>query len=89
MLTSAELLKVTEQLESLRDGRSPDFPERLTEVSERLLVLDHGIQLQSNGLVPELVNMVISTELNSTTRSTESDQELSMEPKTTLTVRMI
>lgn len=82
--TSAESLKEAVPLESSRDGKSPNFPERLTEVSERSPVLVHGIQLQSSGPAPELVNTVISTEPNSTTRSTESDQELSTEPRTTL-----
>ena len=83
-LTSAESLKEAVPLESSRDGKSPNFPERLTEVSERSPVLVHGIQLQSSGPAPELVNTVISTEPNLTTRSTESDQELSTEPRTTL-----
>ena len=82
--TSAESLKEAVPLESSRDGKSPNFPERLTEVSEKSPVLVHGIQLQSSGPAPELVNTVISTEPNSTTRSTESDQELSTEPRTTL-----
>ena len=82
--TSAESPKEAVPLESSRDGKSPNFPERLTEVSERSPVLVHGIQLQSSGPAPELVNTVISIELNSTTRSTESDQELSTEPRTTL-----
>ena len=82
--TSAESPKEAVLLESSRDGKSPNFPEKLTEVSERSPVLVHGIQLQSSGPAPELVNTVISTEPNSTTRSTESDQELSTEPRTTL-----
>mgnify|MGYP006910315506 CR=1 FL=1 len=82
--TSAESLKEAVPLESSRDGKSPNFPERLTEVSERSPVLVHGIQLQSSGPAPELVNTDTSTEPNSTTRSTESDQELSTEPRTTL-----
>lgn len=83
-LTSAESLKEAVPLESSRDGKSPNFPERLTEVSERSPVLVHGIQLQSSGPAPELVNTDTSTEPNSTIRSTESDQELSTEPRTTL-----
>lgn len=82
--TSAESLKEAVPLESSRDGKSPNFPERLTEVSERSPVLVHGIQLQSSGPAPELVNTDTSTEPNSTIRSTESDQELSTEPRTTL-----
>ncbi len=88
-LTSAESLKEAVPLESSRDGKSPNFPERLIEVSERSPVLVHGIQLQSSGPAPELVNTVISTEPNSTTRSTESDQELSTEPRTTLIAKTI
>jgi hypothetical protein len=87
-LTFAELLKVTELLESLRDGRSLDFQEKLTEVLERLLVLVHGILLQLNGLVPELVNMDTSTELSLTIRSTESVQVPATELRTMLIVKM-
>lgn len=88
MLTSLVLPRDMELRESSRDGQSESFQERLTEVSERLLVLDHGIQPQLNGLVLELVNTDTSTELNSTTKSTELDQEQSTELKTTLTVKM-
>jgi len=77
-----------EPQESSRDGRSPNFLERLIEVSEKSLVLDHGILLQSNGLALELVSLDISTELPSTTRSTESDQEQLMELLTMLTAKM-
>lgn len=87
-LIFSESQRVTEQPVSSRDGELKSFLERLTEVSEKSLVLDLGIQPQSSGLAPELVNMVISTEPNSTTRSTESDQEKLTEPRTTLTARM-
>ena len=83
-LTSAESLKEAVPLESSRDGKSPNFPERLTEVSERSPVSVLGILPTSSGLLPVLVRTVTSTEPNSTIRSTESDQELSTEPRTTL-----
>merc|ERR1711908_6334 len=54
-----------------RDSVLTDFQERLTEVSERLLVLVHGIHLPLSGLLPELVTSVTTTELRSTRRSTE------------------
>merc|ERR1712166_587125 len=57
---------------SSRDSVSPDFQERLEEVSERSLVLVPGIHLQSSGLSPELVISVTSIELTLTPRSTES-----------------
>lgn len=54
-----------------RDSVLPECPERLTEVLERLVVLEHGIHLQSSGLSPEEVNSVITQELNKTRRSIE------------------
>src|SRR6185436_3153163 len=67
----SESPRVTVLLVSSRDSVLPDSLERLTEVSERLVVLVLGIHLQSSGLLPELVNMVTITELKSTRRSTE------------------
>jgi len=88
-LIFSESQRDMETPESLRDGESRNFLERHIEDLERSLVLDHGILLQSNGLAPELVNMVTSTELNLTTRSTELELEPSMESTTTLIAKTI
>merc|ERR1712166_775885 len=65
----SKLPEVKELKVSSRDSVSPDFQERLEEVSERSLVLVPGIHLQSSGLSPELVISVTSIELTLTTRS--------------------
>ena len=56
-------LRVKDSQVSLKDGVLRSYPRRLTEVTEKLVVLDHGIQPEYLGLVQELVNKVITTEL--------------------------
>merc|ERR1712086_1219912 len=70
-LIPSPLPEVRELKVSSRDSVSLDFQERLEEVSERSLVSVPGIHLQSSGLSPELVILVITIELTSTKRSTE------------------
>lgn len=55
--------KVKDSRVLLKDGVLKSFQERLTEVEGRLVVLDLGIQQESNGPVQELVNWVTTTEL--------------------------
>lgn len=56
-------LKVKDSPVSLRDGVLRSYQRRLTEVQEKLVVSEPGIQPESLGLVQELVNQVITTEL--------------------------
>src|SRR5690625_3336565 len=55
-------------------GEPPDCQEKPTKVSVKLLVLELGIQLTFNSLLPELVKEVIITEPNSTKKSTKSEK---------------
>ena len=56
-------LKVTDLLESLRDSESENYQEKLIEVLERLVVSDLGIHPESNGQLPDVVNLVTIREL--------------------------
>merc|ERR1712137_62110 len=53
------------------DGEPPDFQERPTKVSERLLVLELGILAELSSPFLELVKTVTTTELKSTRKSTD------------------
>ncbi len=75
-LMSLVLLKVRDSVVLLRDLVVRNFQERLTEVLEKLDVLDHGIHLESNGLLPELVKWVITIELSRIRKSIELVKDL-------------
>lgn len=62
-MTLSVPLKVTDLLESLRDSESENYQERLIEVLERLVVSDLGIHPESNGPLPDVVNLVTIREL--------------------------
>jgi hypothetical protein len=68
---------------------SPDSQERLIEVSEKSVVLELGIQLQSDGLALELVSSVITVELKSTRRSIELVLVPLMVSRTTLPQKLM
>lgn len=55
---SSEPPRVTDSPESSRDSVSESYQERLTEVSERSVVSDHGTHPESNGPLPDAVNSV-------------------------------
>ncbi|GMF11342.1 unnamed protein product [[Candida] boidinii] len=65
------LLKVTVLKVLLTDGVLRNYQERPIEVLEKLPVLVLGIHLTSNGLLPELVKEVTTTEPLLTTRFSE------------------
>lgn len=71
---SSEPPKVKDSLESLKDLMSKNSPERLIEVSERSDVLELGILQESNGLLPELVNLVIIIEPSRIRKFTELEK---------------
>lgn len=62
-MTLSVPLKVTDLLESLRDSESENYQERLIEVLERLVVSDLGTHPESNGPLPDVVNLVTIREL--------------------------
>jgi hypothetical protein len=66
------LPKVKDSAVLLRDLDARNFQERLIEVLEKLDVSDHGIHLESNGLLLELVKWVTIIELNRIKKSIES-----------------
>lgn len=55
--------RVTDSPESLRDLESENYQERPTEVSERLVVSDHGIHQEFNGPLLDAVSSVTIREL--------------------------
>ena len=68
---------------SCKDGVLDISRRSLTEVTERSDVSVLGIHPESQQPLPELVSQDISTELNSTKRSTESAKEKEEELRTT------
>jgi chromosome segregation and condensation protein ScpB len=60
---SSEPLKVKDFAESLKDSDAKSYQERLIEDLERSDVSDHGIHLESNGLLLEPVKWDIIIEL--------------------------
>lgn len=74
-------LKVTDLLVSLKDGVSDICRKNLTEVTEKSDVSELGIQQESPGALPELVNLDISKELKSTRKSTDLEKLKEVELK--------
>ncbi len=75
-LMSSEPLRVRDSVVSLKDSELKSYQERLIEVLEKLVVLDHGIHLESNGLLLELVNLGTIIELTRIRRSIELERAL-------------
>lgn len=70
-----ELPKVKDSKVSSKDSELNIYKRNLTEVTEKLVVLEHGTHLELDGLFPELVNSVITTELNKIKKSIDSEKE--------------
>lgn len=76
ILMLLESLKDMELLVLLKDLESKNFLEKLIEVLEKLVVLEHGIHPKLVGLLLELVIMVSIIELNKIKEFTESVKDL-------------
>lgn len=72
----SESPRVTESKVSSRDSDANIYKRKPTEVTEELVVSDHGIQPELDSPSPEPVNMVTTTELKWTRRSTESESPM-------------
>lgn len=81
--------KVKDSKVLLKDGELNTYKRNHTEVTEKLDVLDHGTQPESDSQFPELVNSVITTELKSIKKFTESEKELTLVFKTMLPLTLI
>jgi len=83
------LPKVKDSKVLLKDGESNTYKRNHTEVTEKLDVLDHGTQLELDSQSQELVNSVITIELKSIKKFTESEKVLTLVFKTMLPLTLI